>query len=97
MPSALSAAMTSAEVCGPRPGGYTVSKRRFRRLENVVLIDKTSTELKRELFNKGYLLIMVATLLAPTKCKPRRNWYWRSKRQATPPLQSLQFTNAAVY
>jgi hypothetical protein len=26
-------------VCGPRPGGKTVSKRRFRRAENVVLID----------------------------------------------------------
>src|SRR5277367_811025 len=38
-PSALSAAMTSAEVCGPRPGGKTVSNRRFRRAENVVLID----------------------------------------------------------
>ena len=37
MPSALSAAITSAEVCGPRPGGYTVSNRRFRRAENVAL------------------------------------------------------------
>ncbi|GAQ32459.1 hypothetical protein MPS_0838 [Mycobacterium pseudoshottsii JCM 15466] len=46
MPSALSAAITSAEVCGPRPGGYTVSNRRFRRAANVVLIDMTSTGLQ---------------------------------------------------
>ena len=38
MPSALRAAITSAEVCGPRPGGYTVSNNRLRRAENVVLI-----------------------------------------------------------
>ncbi|CNI01793.1 Uncharacterised protein [Mycobacterium tuberculosis] len=53
MPSDLSAAMTSAEVCGPRPGGYTVSNKRLRRAENVVLIGKTSTVLKRELVAPG--------------------------------------------
>lgn len=42
MPSALRAEITSAEVCGPRPGGYTVSNRRFRRAAKVVLIDMTS-------------------------------------------------------
>jgi hypothetical protein len=78
--------MTSAEVCGPRPGGYTVSNKRFRRAENVVLIDRTSTGLKRELFTYGYLLIMVATVLSTTKCKPDWIWYRRSQRWATPPL-----------
>jgi hypothetical protein len=32
-------------VCGPRPGGYTVSNKRLRRAANVVLIDMTSTGL----------------------------------------------------
>jgi len=62
-----------------------------------VLIDVTSTRLKRELFIYGYLLIMVATVLSTTKCKPQLFWYWRSKRLATPPLESLQLASTDVY
>src|SRR3954447_20477981 len=64
MPSALSAAITSAEVCAPLPGGYTVSNRRFRRAANVVLIDMTSGGALRTNGYLWYLLTMVAILVS---------------------------------
>src|ERR1700738_5110487 len=71
MPSALSAAITSAEVCAPLPGGYTVSNRRFRRAANVVLIDMTSTGALRSNGYLWYLLIMVATLVSNNQVQTR--------------------------
>jgi hypothetical protein len=59
--------MTSAEVCGPRPGGYTVSNSRFRRAENVVLIDMTSGRLVNLKTASKYLLTIVARVNAATK------------------------------
>src|SRR5581483_55749 len=70
-PSALSAAMTSAEVWGPRPGGYTVSNRRFRRAANVVLIDMTSTGAEEGTAIKMYLLTMVATVASTNQVQTR--------------------------
>jgi hypothetical protein len=44
-----------------------------------------------------YLLIMVATLVSTTKCKPKRIWYWCSELSVTLPLQSIQPYWSGVY
>jgi hypothetical protein len=46
-----------------------VSNRRFRRAENVVLIDMTSTGLVDRVTHAKYLLIIVARVIPATKCK----------------------------